>query len=332
MTELEKYTSGLTKIEPCDLPDIIANATSGINKYSDSIEHSLTKAKTSSDSASKKSAGWSFWGKDKREAIEALQTAAVDLADSNAEIAKAVTLAFENQAKMSDAIKYLFGLGVSNIAANRMVVKELMFRLTADDNSRAKGHAILSDMARKEMVAIVGQLKAQEDLFNRIEKHKEAIAGVQSDLRALSSQMPISIKDSEETVMSLTEEMIANLESELQALESRSHALLNRSANEIAEKIDAREKSILDNMNSSLVDLSDSMLALIEEIRSSYEEKITNLKSEMLALIEGKEQEVRSSYDEKIDFMRRSHRRDMILSYIATGCVAAMAAAGILLF
>ena len=65
----------------------------------------------------------------KKEAIEALQDATVDLADAQVAAANAQEISFEYQQKLGEMTKYLFGLGVTNIAMNRSVVRELELKL-----------------------------------------------------------------------------------------------------------------------------------------------------------------------------------------------------------
>ena len=65
----------------------------------------------------------------KKEAIENLQTATLSLADAQVDAMNAQKLSFEYQQKLADITKFLFRLGLTNIAMNRVVVEELEYKL-----------------------------------------------------------------------------------------------------------------------------------------------------------------------------------------------------------
>lgn len=100
----------------------------------------------------------------RREAIEANQAAIIDLADAQSDTVDALRQTFHYQEKLIEITKYLFGLGVANIAMNRTVVREIEARL------RGASKRELSDLARQEMLNVINQLKAQEDIIARQEK------------------------------------------------------------------------------------------------------------------------------------------------------------------
>ena len=144
------------KVNQSELPNIITDQWRDIQGLEDKVKKSVKMAqtaKTSADRAYGKSAGLGH----KKEAIESLQEASVDLAESQVQVVEAQQLSFEYQKKLSEITKYLFALGVSNIAANRTVVRELELKL------RGASEGELSDLARKEVLSVISQLKAQED-------------------------------------------------------------------------------------------------------------------------------------------------------------------------
>lgn len=55
----------------------------------------------------------------------------------------------------------MFGLGVSNIAVNRTIVRELELRLEHASEEE------IDDMARQELLNVVHDLKAQEDITKK---------------------------------------------------------------------------------------------------------------------------------------------------------------------
>jgi|LSQX01.2.fsa_nt_gb hypothetical protein len=97
----------------------------------------------------------------KKEAIESLQEATVHLAEAQIAAVEAQELSFEYQKKLGEITKYLFGLGVSNLAMNRSVVRELEMRLKGASEEE------LDELARQEILGVVRQLKAQEDIMKK---------------------------------------------------------------------------------------------------------------------------------------------------------------------
>ncbi|MDX1771406.1 MAG: hypothetical protein R3328_07765, partial [Planococcaceae bacterium] len=112
-----------------DLPMLIETQIGKLNELQKSVKKAIKAAEMASDSAENaryKSAGF---GK-KKVAIEELQTAGVDLAKAVQSSAEAQKISFEFQSKLTEISKYLLALGVSNIASNRFVVRELEMRLS----------------------------------------------------------------------------------------------------------------------------------------------------------------------------------------------------------
>ena len=70
-------------------------------------------------------------------------------------------MSFEYQKKLGEITKYLFGLGVTNIAMNRSVVRELELKLQGASAEE------LDEFARRELLGVVKQLKAQEDIMKK---------------------------------------------------------------------------------------------------------------------------------------------------------------------
>ena len=143
-----------------EIPSIITSQFKEIADLQKSVEQAMKKAeeaKESADRAYSHSAGLF----QKRNAIESLQSAAVNLADSQVSAAEAQKLSFVYQEKLGKITQYLFGLGVANLAANRSVVRELELKLKGASEKE------LGDLARQEIVNVIKQLKAQEDIMNK---------------------------------------------------------------------------------------------------------------------------------------------------------------------
>ena len=94
----------------------------------------------------------------KKAAIESLQTATLDLANAQVDAMNAQKLSFEYQQKLADITKFLFRLGLTNIAMNRVVVEELEYKL------RNATQEELDDLARAEIENLLKRLKMQQDI------------------------------------------------------------------------------------------------------------------------------------------------------------------------
>lgn len=139
----------------------------------------------------------------KKEAIEALQDAAVDLADAQVAAAEAQEVSFEYQKKLGEITKYLFELGVTNIAMNRSVVRELELKLQGASAEE------LDEFARRELLGVVKQLKAQEDIMRKqselsehVRDHERLIAeGVAKDQQQDRELLRQASKDEEHDLL-----------------------------------------------------------------------------------------------------------------------------------
>ena len=143
-------------IDEAEIPNIVTSQFSSLQELSNKYEDALTKAKSAKEAAEtahEKSAGLFK----KKEAIEALQDAQLDTAEALISMTDVQKLTLEYQEKITQITQYLFGLGVSNIAANRSVVRQLELKLKGASKEE------LSELARQELLNVVKQLKAQED-------------------------------------------------------------------------------------------------------------------------------------------------------------------------
>lgn len=151
-----------------NLPQLLQGRISKLNELNESVgkaKQAAEDARTSADRAKSHSAGWF----QKKAAIEELQSACVDLADAAQSGAVAQKISFEFQTKLADIAKCLFDLGAGNIAANRMVVRALELKLKGASKEE------LSELARREILLVVKQLKDQEDLLIKQENAAKAI-------------------------------------------------------------------------------------------------------------------------------------------------------------
>ncbi len=150
-------------VDEKEIPGIVTSQFLNLQKLTNKYEEALTKANSAKESAEiahEKSAGLLK----KKEAIEALQGAQLDTADALIAMTDVQKLTLEYQEKITQITQYLFGLGVSNIAANRSVVRQLELKLKGASKEE------LSELARQELLNVVKQLKAQEDIMEKQSK------------------------------------------------------------------------------------------------------------------------------------------------------------------
>lgn len=177
---MEGVEKNKIEIDPSLVPTVVKEQMEQLIICRNNVDEATKRAeaaKSSADAAKGKSAGVFK----KKEVIESLQIAAVDIADANAINVEAQKTMFEYQQKLSDVMKFLFNLGVSNIALNRCVVRELELKLKDATEEE------IDDLARQEIIGVVKQLKAQEDIIKK-----------QSDLTDIVKEHDFILKEYEE--------------------------------------------------------------------------------------------------------------------------------------
>ena len=213
MEENKEKSQNPIVIDDADVPSIIGGQFQIMQEYRDNLDEARKKAELAKNSAS--------LSKDKKtgvfknkEAIESLQDTTLSLAEAQLMAQEVQEKSFEYQKKLGEITKYLFGLGVSNIASNRMVVHELEMRLNHASEEE------IDEMARQEITNLVKQLKMQEDVLKKqIElsgKLKEHEVGIKAQTDKDKEQ------DAKLTALSLwnkeLKERVAHLEEEKETL------------------------------------------------------------------------------------------------------------------
>ena len=204
------------------LPEIISGQVKEIQRLEVSIKNAVERAeaaRTLALSAKEKSAGLF----QKKEAIELLQSATISLAEAESATVEAQTVSFECQKKIGEITKYLFALGCTNMAANRSVVRELKMILEGASGDR------LDELAKQEIINVVRQLKAQEDIAN---KQNELSRTVREQKDELEAQKEIAEKTRNELVL-----YGKSTEKELMQLFEKN--------SELSERLTATERALL---------------------------------------------------------------------------------------
>ena len=239
------------------LPTIIGDTYKNITEVDRKISNAVSKAeeaKALADIASKKEAGWSFFGGDKKEAIEALQSAAISQANALSDSVDANKQLFENQKKMSDALRYLFGLGVANMAANRTVVRELELKLQNASKEE------LSELARQEITNVILQLRAQEDMQYKLEKHNRILREHKGEIDKILGEIN-SFEERCKVILERTETLQDDV---------------NKKEKELADRFDDEKRHIHDEVNLLTKNLHDDISKLSNQLFASIDNKVTS--------------------------------------------------------
>lgn len=170
------------EVDDKKLPNIIAGKYNEIakleRKYKDSKARAEAAKKFADEIAEK---GVKFFNK--REIIENIQEAEKSIADAVASLAEAQEKQFEYEKKLTDACKYLFLMGATNMANNQSIRRELQLRLTNASEEE------LSEFAQQEIINTINQLKEQEKIMEKqtevireLEKHESKLKEINSDI------------------------------------------------------------------------------------------------------------------------------------------------------
>lgn len=241
-----------TPLNDDDLPNLLNDQIVKLNLLEANIEKAIDAAKIAkekADLAKNKSAGL---GK-KKAAIEELQSAGVELAEAVQSGIDSQKISFEFQTNLAKISKYLLGLGLSNMARNRIVVREIEMKLKGASQEE------ISELARQELIAVVKQLKEQEDILKKQDKvnkvlkdHNERLDVQSNKIHQIDSALEClqgyANKQNEllSTQVSIIEELDNKLEehSERTLTHKEQLILLNENTNDIVRKINAQDEKI----------------------------------------------------------------------------------------
>ena len=239
------------------LPTIIGNTFKHISEVDRKISNAVSRAeeaKKLADEASQKNAGWSFFGSDKKEAIEALQSAAISQANALSDSVDANKELFNNQKKMSEALRYLFGLGVANIAANRTVVRELELKLKNASQEE------LSELARQEITNVILQLRAQEDMQYKLENHDRILREHKVDIDKILGEIN-SFEERCKDILDRTETLQDDV---------------SKKEKELADSFEDEKRHIKEEVNLLAKKLHDDISKLSDQLSASIDNKVTS--------------------------------------------------------
>ena len=163
------------------LPTIISSQFSALTELENNVQKAVNMAAQAKRKAvnAQVSAGLFH----KKEAIELLQNATKGLAEAQITAADAQKISFEYQSKLTEITKFLFGLGVSNLAMNRSVIRELELKLKGASDEE------ISELAKQELRNVIMQLKLQEDMMQKQKKIAEDVGEQHRHINKLNKQI-----------------------------------------------------------------------------------------------------------------------------------------------
>lgn len=311
--EISTITQNIKAIEQADLAikQSIAQANKALSKASD--------AETSAYNAWKQDVGWF----NKGEIIENLQSsgkrqaeALKDLAKANLENTDVMKQFLNGQKRIAESVKKLFALGVMNMAANRTVVRELELKM------RNASQEELSELAQNEIMAVVNQLKAQEDIWNRIESQKaglenhdtkladltrqiSGLSSLRSELQSIKNSVSSQLSDQERTLKNDFDKLKSSIDSEMERKNTLLKAEIDKIAREIAnveklkQEVGKQQKDIEAKFNKQISDIQTfvndknvTLNAQITKQKEDIETFISNKNNEIETLIKVKDKEI----------------------------------------
>ncbi len=148
------------EIDTQNVPVVVSDTFNKLKELREKAEVSIQKAEDvqeKAQAAGEKSAG-AF---KKKEAIASLQSVTIDLAGAQIASAEAQQAIFDYQQDVIKLMKFLLGLGASNISLNRSIIRELELRLKGASEEE------LDEFARQELLGVVKELKTQEDMMKK---------------------------------------------------------------------------------------------------------------------------------------------------------------------
>lgn len=168
-----------------ELPDIITSHLEGLKELSTKADTALGAAKTASEKVENSKFGTTGFGifTDDKKNFETLKDAQNEIAKATIAVSDGLKVAYKNQEALAKVSKYLFTLGCSSIATSRIVVKQLEIELSGASPDK------LSDFAKSELYSVIRQLKAQEDIFEKLEHLKENEKSILKKIEKHSSEI-----------------------------------------------------------------------------------------------------------------------------------------------
>ena len=224
-----------------EVPSIIVEQTDSLDNFAKKQQEAIEAAMEAKEAADSAKAKEVKLLSGKKVAIEALQETCAAQSSALMNLAAAIQAAFNHQEKIKEITDLLLGIGFMNTALNRMVVRELELRLK---NASEKE---LSDLARKELENVVRQLKAQQDMAQRIENQKVSLERNEKDITTLNlelSSLNQTVNQMFEDIKKTTTSALSDLNIKREADSSFLRKQLEQKKASIDQEMDEHNKKI----------------------------------------------------------------------------------------
>ena len=233
-----KITLEIENIGEQQLPEIIRSEMAGLAEFK--VKADAAKAKAEEAKVLADELGDVKFGKTKT-AVEDLQKATRAITDAQLIAAEAQEKSFEYQEMLAKTSKYLFALGVTNIAMNRAVVRELKLTL------EGCGAEEIDESTHQEILNIIAKLKEQEDIMQKQENMSARLTTLDDEVLIQGRELKRQEKKDEEhdQLLVINEKKDAEQDQELQAQseKDREHDKkleeLHSQIKELSAKVDA---------------------------------------------------------------------------------------------
>ncbi len=188
----------LSIINKEDIPKIISSNIDNLLKYEAKIEKSDEKAKDAMKYISEEMKkyknesilGIKYKSGNTKEIIEDTQKGIERLLECVKVNTEAQEVAFKYCKQLAETTTYLFKLGCTNIAINRITVRAIEKKLEGASKEE------ISELAREELLKVARQLKQQEDLLKKeeanskiLKEHEEKLAKSMIDVLKLNKEI-----------------------------------------------------------------------------------------------------------------------------------------------
>lgn len=313
MIEIESE-NGVISVNTDNIPDIVAGRIEDISALEKEVENSESSAKAAMEYVGtqmtryEEKGVWIFRHRagNTKDIVEDTQEAVERLASAQQVSVNALKKSFEFQKKLAETSKYLFELGCANITVNRIAVRAIEAKL----NGASKGE--ISELARQEMMAVVRQLKEQEDI---LKKQEFLTSKVKENVSRLDEKDALD-KEQSDKISSLSNE---NKEQNKKL--DKIHKTLSEK-----ERIDAEQSQRLEELG-ALLDNKD----LVDK---KQEEAISKNSEAIKVLFDYTKQKdiLDKEQSEEIEVLKKSSQRKLGILAISISIVAIICSIGSLVF
>lgn len=313
MIEIESE-NGIISVNTENIPDIVAGRIEEITSIEKEVNNSEASAKKAMEYVNSQMTRYEEKGKwifkhrsgNTKDIVEDTQEAIEQLASAQQVSVKALKKSFEFQKKLAETSKYLFELGCANITVNRIAVRAIEAKL----NGASKGE--ISELARQEMMAVVRQLKEQEDI---LKKQEFLTSKVKENVSRLDEKDALD-KEQSDKISSLSNE---NKEQNKKL--DKIHNILSEK-----ERIDAEQSQRLEELG-ALLDNKD----LVDK---KQEEAISKNSEAIKVLFDYTKQKdiLDKEQSEEIEVLKKSSQRKLCIFAISISIVAIICSIGSLVF